>query len=269
MTQDQHKEKKTALRHVGGSPNNVEKNSGDIDIREHGRAPDGRRIFSKRRLFMQLLSWGECRDVGPLVESLSSAGVPGVFYEDVNDPKGVALLTFSEEPEYFVRELRPFLLESPFDLLSPRPEYTMLGRTYALGHEPDLDEALITRPLGRVCNPEYTWAIWYPMRRAGSFERLSAEDQRAILLEHGGIGHAFGKAGHVFDVRLACQGLDKHDNDFVIGLIGPDLYPLSAVVQRMRRTRQTSLHLERLGPFFVGSVSWQTRELGGGGRHGG
>jgi hypothetical protein len=25
----------------------------------------------------------------------------------------------------------------------------------------------------------------------------------------------------------------------------------------MRKTKQTSLHLERLGPFFVGRVAWQ------------
>ena len=41
-------------------------------------------------------------------------------------------------------------------------------------------------------------------------------------------------------------------NDFVIGLIGKDLFPLSAVVQAMRRTQQTSIYLDRLGPFFVG-----------------
>jgi chlorite dismutase len=33
--------------------------------------------------------------------------------------------------------------------------------------------------------------------------------------------------------------------------------PLSAIVQRMRKTKQTSLHLERLGPFFVGKAIWQ------------
>jgi hypothetical protein len=58
------------------------------------------------------------------------------------------------------------------------------------------------------------------------------------------------------DVRLACHGLDKSDNDFVIGLIGSQLLPLS--VQRMRKTKQTSLHLDRLGPFFVGKAIWQS-----------
>jgi chlorite dismutase len=59
-------------------------------------------------------------------------------------------------------------------------------------------------------------------------------------------------------VRLACFGLDQHDNDFVIGLIGSELYPLSACVQQMRKTRQTSTYIERMGPFFVGKALWQS-----------
>ena len=54
------------------------------------------------------------------------------------------------------------------------------------------------------------------------------------------------------------HGLSKDDNDFVVGLIGKELYPLSAIVQTMRKTQQTSLYLERLGPFFVGRAVWQS-----------
>jgi chlorite dismutase len=133
----------------------------------------------------------------------------------------------------------------------------MLGRTYAMGYEPDLEHTLINRPRQRVTNPEWPWAIWYPLRRAGTFEQLSAQEQRVILMEHGGVGRSFGNAGLGTDIRLACHGLDKNDNDFVIGLVGPQLYPLSSIVQRMRKTRQTSLHLESLGPFFVGKAVWQ------------
>jgi chlorite dismutase len=57
---------------------------------------------------------------------------------------------------------------------------------------------------------------------------------------------------------LSCFGLDQHDNDFVIGLIGADLYPLSACVQQMRKTRQTSQYIEAMGPFFVGKAFWQS-----------
>ena len=88
---------------------------------------------------------------------------------------------------------------------------------------------------------------------------LTPDEQRVILMEHSGIGMAFGRAGLGHDVRLACHGMDKNDNDFVIGLLGPELYPLSCIVQRMRKTKQTSQHLERLGPFWVGKAVWQSK----------
>jgi chlorite dismutase len=135
----------------------------------------------------------------------------------------------------------------------------MFGRTYALGYEPDLQNALFDRPRGTVLNPDWKWAVWYPLRRNGRFAQLAAEEQRTILAEHGEIGMRFGAADYVHDVRLACYGLDRDDNDFVIGLIGKDLFPLSAIVQTMRKTQQTSLYLDRLGPFFVGRTVWQSR----------
>ena len=229
-----------------------------LDILEHGRAEDGSPITSKRRLFMQLVAYGGCQDTTALVDALESNAITGVLYEDVNDSHGVGLLTFSEDPAYFVDDVRRFLRRTPFAELVPKPEYTMFGRTYALGYEADLDDTLILRPIRRVLDPTLAWAVWYPLRRSGSFEQLAPKEQNTILMEHGGVGRAYGKAGYVHDVRLACHGLDKYDNDFLIGLLGPDLFPLSSCVQRMRRTRQTSLHLERLGPFFVGRVAWQS-----------
>ncbi len=230
----------------------------EIDLREKGRR-DGQAISVDRRLFMQFMAFGDCGDVAQLIRSLETAGVKGALYEDLNDAHGVALVTLAEQPDYFLSTIRPLLRRSPFSALRPKPEYTMFGRTYSQGYEPDLEEALIQRPTQRVTDPALPWVIWYPLRRAGSFEQLTPDEQRVILMEHGGIGRAFGKEGLAHDVRLACHGMDKNDNDFVIGLIGPELYPLSCVVQRMRKTKQTSLHLERLGPFWVGKVAWQSK----------
>jgi len=224
-----------------------------LDIRERGRA-NGEVIYSDRRLFMHFLAYGEATGTALLAEALDEAGIDGVLYADLNDPQGVGLLTFSEDPNFFVDSLRPFLNRAPFAALRPKPEHTMFGRTYALGYEPDLDEALVHRPWRKVIDPAHRWAIWYPLRRAGSFAQLTPEEQSDILREHGTIGMAYGRAGLGTDIRLACHGLDKQDNDFVVGLVGAALYPLSSIVQRMRSTRQTSLHLERLGPFFVGRV---------------
>jgi chlorite dismutase len=230
----------------------------ETDVAEHGRTAEGETTSLDRRLFMQLQAFGRAEDTAALVSALESAGVEGTLYEDVSDPTGVALLTVSESPDAFVSELRGFLQSPPFSELEPKPELTMFGRTYAIGHEQDLEETLVERPRRRVLDPGLCWAIWYPLRRAGSFEQLSRKEQNAILMEHGGVGMAFGRAGLGYDIRLACHGLDRADNDFVVGLLGPELHPLSIIVQRMRKTRQTSLHLERLGPFFVGRVAWQS-----------
>jgi hypothetical protein len=243
-----------ALRIGDGAP---DQGSDDVDVREKGRTTDGQVVTADRRLFMQLLAFGNAPDSQLLGRALEQAGLSAVLYEDINDPTGIALLLFGESPDAIISDFRPFLRQAPFSELVPKPEYTMLGRTYAIGHEADLVEALVDRPRERVCDPALRWAIWYPLRRAGSFERLPREEQSVILMEHAGIGRAFGRAGLGYDVRLACHGLDKNDNDFVIGLLGQELHPLSVIVQRMRKTKQTSLHLDRLGPFFIGRAVWQ------------
>ena len=102
--------------------------------------------------------------------------------------------------------------------------------------------------------------VWYPLRRVKTFETLSEQEQQKVLREHGGIGFTYGRAGYATDIRLACHGLDKNDNDFVVGVLGRELYPISSVVQAMRKTKQTSLYLESLGPFFVGKILWQSKQ---------
>ena len=72
------------------------------------------------------------------------------------------------------------------------------------------------------------------------------------------IGRAYGEAGYAADIRLECHGLDRDDNEFVIGLLGSDLYPLSKLVKDMRPTRQTSEFIQAMGPFFVGRVIYQS-----------
>jgi chlorite dismutase len=226
------------------------------DLSEKGGLKDGQPQRSDERLFMQLLAFGGCRDSSTIARALQQAGVDGAVYEDVNDPHGVAVLSLTQKPETYMDVVRPLLASSPGLVL--KPELAMLGRTYALGYEPDLHETLIDRPRRTVLNPAWRWAVWYPLRRNGRFAQLSDQEQRTVLAEHGAVGMSFGAADYVHDIRLACHGLDKSDNDFVIGLIGKDLFPLSAIVQAMRKTQQTALYLDRLGPFFVGRSVWQS-----------
>jgi chlorite dismutase len=230
------------------------------DLSEKGGIKDGRRQALDRRLFMQLLAFAdESRpDFSWMADALIEAGINGVLYAEINDPLGLALLTFDEDPAYFIDTVQPVLGYPPFCNLIQKPEHTLLGRTYALGYEPDLEDVLLHRPRRYVLNPDWRWAVWYPLRRSGAFEQLPEEKRREILREHGAIGKAFGQADLAHDIRLACHGLDKHDNDFVVALLGRELYPLSAIVQTMRGTQQTSLYLERLGPFFIGRAVWQS-----------
>ena len=92
---------------------------------------------------------------------------------------------------------------------------------------------------------------------------MPQEEQMTILREHGKIGRSFGEAGLAHDIRLACFGMDQNDNDFVIGLVGKELFPLSACIQAMRRTQQTSLHMQEMGPFFIGKAIWQNLKENG------
>jgi chlorite dismutase len=231
--------------------------SSAVDLSEKGRDPGGKEISLERRLFLQFLAFGGAGESSLYADTLKDAGIGGVLYEDFNDPAGLGLLTFSEKPDDFLTRTRPLLKSLPFSGLQQKPEFTMLGRTYSIGYEDDLERALITRPIERVTDPGLPWALWYPVRRSGAFEQLSADEQRTILMEHGGIGRAYAKADLAYDIRLACFGLDKNDNDFVIGLLGHELFPLSNLVERMRKTRQTSQYLTHLGPFFVGKAVWQ------------
>ena len=234
----------------------------ELDLREKGGPRQGQPQLSDRRLFMQLLAFGGVLDAHSLTAALDESGIEGVLYADVNDPRGVALVTWSDDPGFFVSTVRPLLSRKPFAELTPKLEYSMLGRTYALGHEPDLDDWLFDKPRRNATDPHSPWAVWYPLRRKGEFSALPPEEQTPILREHGKIGHSFGEAGYAHDIRLACFGLDRNDNDFVIGLIGHELFPLSACVQAMRKTRQTSRYMDRMGPFFVGKAIWQKASVG-------
>jgi hypothetical protein len=230
----------------------------ELDLAERGFA-NGKAISLDRRLFMQFAAYTNCRELAPIIVALEGAAIEGVMYADANDPLGIGLLTASEDPGLFVHQLRTVLQSPSWAGLQRKPEYDMFGRTYSIGYEPDLEETLLNKPLRRVLDERNQWAIWYPLQRHKGFQRLPAVDQRRILAEHGTLAKRYGRGGHATDVRLACHGLDRNDNDFVIGLIGPELHPLSAIVQEMRKTEQTALHLESLGPFFVGKVLWRSR----------
>jgi len=225
-----------------------------VDVAERGA--NGQSL--DRRLFMQLQVFGGCSEPKALAGALERSQIEAVLYADLQDARGVGVLSFAEDPAFFVTRLRELLAAEPFASLDHKPEFAMIGRSYSSGFEQDLEDWLLRRPRRTVLNPAWPWAVWYPLRRTGAFSKLPAQEQGAILREHGTIGRAYGDADLAHDIRLACHGLDAHDNDFLIGLVGKELQPLSHLVQTMRKTVQTSEYMASLGPFFVGHAIWQS-----------
>lgn len=231
-----------------------------IDINEYGGKRNDERQSMNRRLFMQLLVFQNSVNTNPdqvashLAEELKHAHIASIVYADVNHPRNVGLLTWSENPTHFVEHVRPLFARSPLSYVNLLENFTMMGRSYSSGYEPDLEYTLLRRPVENVMNPEHAWHVWYPLRRIGAFSKLEAQEQTSIMREHAQIGLAYGQQGLAHDVRLSCYGLDMYDNEFVIGLVGRELHPLSHLVQTMRKTRQTSEFIEKMGPFFVGYV---------------
>jgi chlorite dismutase len=229
-----------------------------IDVLEYGGKKEGERQSMNRRLFMQLLVFdaplGQSGDAvaGHVAGLLRERKIAGVVYADTLDPRGVGLLTWSDDPAHFVRSVRPIFGTHGLLSVEMRPGWAMIGRTYSLGHEPDLEHVLLRRPVENVMKEADPWHVWYPLRRTGEFAKLPPAEQGPILREHAQIGMAYGQKDLAHDVRLACHGLDSADNEFVIGLVGKDLHPLSHLVQAMRKTRQTSEFIAKMGPFFVG-----------------
>jgi hypothetical protein len=228
------------------------------DVLEHGRGPDGSPLTSDRRLYMQLLCFTGCGDPEPLIDFLKKSGWDAVLYQDAADPWGFALLLMDTDPNAFIQTYAPGLRNSPFAELLPRPEMTLFARAYSIGYEDDLERTLVTRPRERALSPEWPWAVWYPLRRSGAFAKLPKREKMKILGEHGTIGKAWGEAGYAHDIRLACFGMDRNDNDFAVALVGAELRSLSKIVEIMRGTVQTSTYIEHLGPFFAGKAIYQS-----------
>ena len=256
----------TAERHgTGHSPGHGHGGEAPaLDVSEHGAARDGQPQVLDRRLFMQLLVFdtppqsSSKQLIAAIGEKFVEHKVGSVIYEAVSDPRAIGVLTFSEDPAVFVTAVRPVLADPAFGL-TLQPSFSMLGRTYSTGFEQDLAFWLLERPAQTAVDESCNWAVWYPLRRSGAFARLEPKEQGAILREHGTIGRTYGSANLAHDIRLACHGLDANDNEFVIGLIGSELYPLSHVVQSMRKTRQTAEFISQMGPFFVGRVAFRHR----------
>ncbi len=243
----------------------------DLDPQPPDRTPDdpeprpvgdaARSLSSPRWLFVQLIGL-ECTQplrcdavTESLVRSVTNAPGGAVLYADLNHPRGLGVISWSEQPRLLARTVRSMVNDPAHAAeVRVRSECSMLGHTYLTGFETEPESWLLHRPVKTLTEPSSDYAVFYPLRRHGSFEQLAPERKASIMREHGGIGRQYADQDLVHDVRLACHGLDINDNDFVIGLLGRELAPLSQIVKDMRRTQQTAEFIQRMGPFFVGQV---------------
>src|SRR6185295_7077692 len=97
------------------------------DISEKGGTRDGRPQRSDERLFVQLLAFGDCDDPRAVMGHLAGAADAVVVYEDLNDPRGIAVVTVSQDPNTFIERVRPRLSTGPMAGLPLKPHYTMFG----------------------------------------------------------------------------------------------------------------------------------------------
>jgi Chlorite dismutase len=245
---------------MSNAPQTEAKGLPEVDVNDYGGKKDGERQKQNRRLFMQLLVFdvpkgdNAAGTAAILAGLLEEHKIGGVIYADTVAPRGLGLLTWSEDPTHFIKGVRPLFGHAKLLHVDHRHDFAMLGRAYSTGHEPDLAYVLLKRPIDNVMNPDYSWHVWYPLRRKGEFAKLEGIDQSHILREHASLGMAYGAQELAHDIRLACHGLDAGDNEFLIGLVGKDLHPLSHLIQAMRKTRQTSEFIEKMGPFLIGHV---------------
>jgi aryl-alcohol dehydrogenase-like predicted oxidoreductase len=230
------------------------------DVRELGSPVGGVVQAVDRRLYLHILAFEGMADVAEIRHALEKLGAelypkqPWVLYLDAVFPRAFAIAAWNEAPEALMDFMRAVSETAPMCECELDIERTMYGRTYSSGREPDLMDTLFERPYRYLLNTEWNWAVWYPLRRKPDFERLSKEEQSRILMEHAMMGRVYGECDYAHDIRLACYGLDRNDNEFVVGLVGTNLHRLSRLVQEMRKSRQTSEYIQSLGPFFVGRV---------------
>jgi len=222
----------------------------DLLEKGHGGSSTSRRMFFQLRVLDAPDAKHAQEAVSRLKLYLKGLLDGWIIYRDACSSHTLGLLVWTENPEDFALKL-PGAIASAGHLVE-RQGWTMLGRTYANGHERDLEDFLLDKPVRTVLGADEPWAVWYPMRRKGLFYLQPGKDQCEMLLHHASIGKSYGDSGAAKDVRLKCYGIDEKDNEFVIGLIGKNLASLSRIVEDLRKTQHTSTYMKTLGPFFVG-----------------
>ena len=232
-----------------------------IDVNEYGGKKDGERQAMNRRLFMQLLVFdapaGEAADeIGKdLAAQLRHNAIAGVVYADASSPRGLGLLTWSEDPAHFVQAVRPLFARRLAAQGGPAPAVRDArphlrhgpragprARAPAPRH-PERDERRSTRGTSGTRSAARARSRGSTRRsRAASCAstRRSASPTARPSWRTTSASRATGSTPRTTSSSSASSGASSTR--------------FSHLVQTMRKTRQTSEYIAKMGPFFVGFV---------------
>ena len=124
------------------SESDTKEADGNIDLSEKGRGPEGKPVSLDRRLFMQFMAFRNA-NLEFLTGEFERVSAQAVIYQDLNDAKGIGVMVYCEDPGYIVDQIHPILNHERLGEMEYREEFTMIGRTYSIGYEADLEDVLI------------------------------------------------------------------------------------------------------------------------------
>ena len=214
--------------------------------------------MSDSTLFVQLQVFDIEPAAGPraMVSALSrrlrEKNVSSVIYGDAGDHRGIAILSWANNPGDILDNVHALLGGKRFSALTPRPGWVMFGHLSG-------DDA--TSAPEKVLAENASWATWYPVKNNSAWAGLSDDKQASSHREHGSIAAPFVDAGRVAHIRLDSNGLDAEGNHHVFGLLASDLLSISELQASMAGSAQVSQYTEKTGPIFVGRRIWQNPEL--------
>jgi len=111
-----------------------------------------------------------------------------VPYDGLQTPELNAFGCLRDDPDFFVTKLREFMCRPEFAALTPKLEYSMLGRSYALGHEPDLEDWLFEKPRRTATNPDWPWAVGIRALGPQYPQPSPLDNQKATSIDSGARG---------------------------------------------------------------------------------
>ena len=102
---------------------------------------------------MKFTAFGGCADPHAAITALAEDGVEGALYLDANDPQGIGVIAVAEDPGVLRDDAAHAVQPRAVRRFAHKREFDMLGRTYSIGYEPDLEDTLFHRRRAQAARP--------------------------------------------------------------------------------------------------------------------